>query len=87
MFTINNFMHKVVTGGIRAYFNAFIKPFPVSIHLKMSERRVVVNPRASALVITKTPAHVTVHQDGINRLKDEVKMLATKTKQQSIRLL
>lgn len=36
------------------------------------ERRVVVNPRASAIVITNSPKHIKVHKEGITRLKDAV---------------
>lgn len=39
----------------------------------MGERKVVVNPRASAVVITNSPKHVAVHRDGIEKLKEEVK--------------
>jgi len=45
----------------------------------MVERRVTVNPRASAIVITNNPNHVQVDQNGIKRLKDEVvKAIVTK---------
>lgn len=38
----------------------------------MIERKVTVNPRASAVVITNSPKHVQVNQNGIEKLKDEV---------------
>lgn len=38
----------------------------------MVERKVTVNPRASAVVITNNPKHVQVNKDGIEKLKDEV---------------
>lgn len=38
----------------------------------MVERKVTVNPRASAVVITNNPSHVTVNRDGIEKLKNEV---------------
>lgn len=40
----------------------------------MVERKVTVNPRASAVVITNSPNHVKVNQDGIKKLKNEVRM-------------
>lgn len=40
----------------------------------MVERKVTVNPRASAVVITNSPKHVKVNQSGIERLRDEVKI-------------
>lgn len=36
------------------------------------ERRVVVNPRASGILITNSPKHIKVNTDGIERLKDAV---------------
>lgn len=38
----------------------------------MQERKVTVNPRASSVVITKNPLHVTVNRSGIEKLKNEV---------------
>lgn len=38
----------------------------------MQERKVTVNPRASSIVITKDPRHVTINRSGIEKLKDEV---------------
>lgn len=38
----------------------------------MVERKVTLNPRASAVVITNNPTHVQVHRSGIEKLKDEV---------------
>lgn len=38
----------------------------------MVERKVTVNPRASAVVITKNPKHIQVNPSGIEKLKDEV---------------
>lgn len=40
----------------------------------MVERKVTVNPRASAVVITNSPKHVTIDQTGIERLKTEVNL-------------
>lgn len=42
----------------------------------MVERKVTVNPRASAVVITNSPNHVQVDQNGIKKLKNEVRMSA-----------
>lgn len=38
----------------------------------MVERKVTVNPRASAVVITSNPKHIHTNRDGIQRLKNEV---------------
>lgn len=38
----------------------------------MVERKVTVNPRASAVVITNNPKHITVNRSGIENLKTEV---------------
>lgn len=38
----------------------------------MVERKVTVNPRASAVVITNSPKHIAVNREGIENLKNEV---------------
>lgn len=38
----------------------------------MVERKVTVNPRASAVVITNKPKHISVNRAGIDKLKGEV---------------
>lgn len=42
------------------------------------ERRVVVNPRASSVVITKSPKHIQVKEEGVQRLKDAVSITSKK---------
>lgn len=40
----------------------------------MSERKMVINPRASGVLIANNPKHVTIHRSGIERLCDEVNL-------------
>lgn len=46
----------------------------------MVERKVTVNPRASAVVITNSPKNIRVNRDGIERLKNEVNVQQRKLK-------
>lgn len=76
MFVINKTLTKIVAGRQRipilislTSINSFGTK---EICRKMTDRRVVVNPRASAVTIVKSPKHITVHPEGIDRLKEEV---------------
>lgn len=67
-------VNKVITGGIRRSLiscPSLLKSQPQTCR-KMSDRRVVVNPRASAVTIVKSPKHVIVHPEAIERLRDGV---------------
>lgn len=74
---MSRILSRSAIAGIRTRLPiSFAFPFINQNRTEMSERRSVVNPRASAVAIVRAPKHCAVILEGIIRIKDKVKLLS-----------